>query len=767
MLTLGRSPAAWAVEAIYKDAASKIDRAVNRALIAGNDATAAYLRRQYVAIVAAADAATREARPLLEAGIMAEAAAGARIGKIGARVPAGEPPRPGQAMARANFGGVVNVPAVEAIAVAADARLASIPGTIGRQAADVFREIGVQAVGAGVAGGQTRREVSKRIERDLRHRGLTGFVARNGARWPLDRYASMVARTTTREAMTAGTLSALTDAGEDLVEVSSHGTQCDVCAEYEGNTYSLSGEDDRFDPLDEVPPFHPNCLHVLLPAGATFAEAEAAAAESGPPGDTDVALAEMESAGARRAGVIRARAKRIQGNRARQAEARAARDRLRARRAAAARRARSERADFASAQRARARLQAAEARRIDERLMGETLHPSKRAELMSRRDALERSAARARVKARRAAPPRPPGDVAESGRRARMARPGGSTPPEAQARIMARVRAAEQLGAELRDIEAGGPRARAGVLTEKPGSPAEKRLLTWARGIDSNDLDELSPGEHVNPTYKATVSLTDSAGGSVSEDVFIKPLKSTAGNLRSGIPAGHDGERERAAYLIAKRLKLDTPATVIADVEGLGPSIVQEWVPDASEAVEVLRGPMDIGGSTAETIRAYQQIGLFDEAIGNVDRHAGNWFVREADDMPVAIDHGLAWPEGPTYGNTYVQDWRAVEFPELTRAERKQLLSLLDPEVNRELLEDAHLPRSAVQRFRDRVARMLATDETHDAMDSLRDEAEGFVATLLGKRGAAAKRRLVKKMWDAIGEDATGELIDVLEASAL
>lgn len=138
---------------------------------------------------------------------------------------------------------------------------------VGRRVEDVYRRAGLQAVAEGVAGGQTRRETSRALERRLVRDGVTGFVDRRGAQWQLDTYAEMVARTTTREAMSAGTAQRMRETGQQLVHIPSHNTDCEICQAYEGQTWALPGETvDGYDTIDQLPPFHPRCLHVAAPA---------------------------------------------------------------------------------------------------------------------------------------------------------------------------------------------------------------------------------------------------------------------------------------------------------------------------------------------------------------------------------------------------------------------------------------------------------------------------------------------------------------------
>lgn len=82
-------------------------------------------------------------------------------------------------------------------------------------------------------------------------------------------YADMVLRTVFREIQTMGTLAAADEVGSDLVQVSIHNTACPVCIPFEGKIYSINGKNPAFPPLDDSPPYHPNCLHSLT---VTFEE---------------------------------------------------------------------------------------------------------------------------------------------------------------------------------------------------------------------------------------------------------------------------------------------------------------------------------------------------------------------------------------------------------------------------------------------------------------------------------------------------------------
>jgi len=75
----------------------------------------------------------------------------------------------------------------------------------------------------------------------------------------------MVARTTTREAMTRGTINRLREHGITLAQVSAHNAE-DFCRYHQNAVVSLDGPHPVYPPISAInggPPFHPRCVHVL------------------------------------------------------------------------------------------------------------------------------------------------------------------------------------------------------------------------------------------------------------------------------------------------------------------------------------------------------------------------------------------------------------------------------------------------------------------------------------------------------------------------
>ncbi|MCL6611186.1 MAG: hypothetical protein K6T66_06575 [Peptococcaceae bacterium] len=138
---------------------------------------------------------------------------------------------------------------------------------IGRRINDVFRRVGLEQIGRKLAAGQTWQDMKQKVVQQLLDRGQTAFVDRLGRKWRLDAYASMVTRTTTREAASVATLNTCQEFGLDLVRITTHYPTCEKCASLQGKVYSISGRDSRYPKLTDErrPPIHPNCRHVLVP----------------------------------------------------------------------------------------------------------------------------------------------------------------------------------------------------------------------------------------------------------------------------------------------------------------------------------------------------------------------------------------------------------------------------------------------------------------------------------------------------------------------
>jgi len=91
------------------------------------------------------------------------------------------------------------------------------------------------------------------------------FILINGRNYNLKYYARLVARTRMRKVQTEAVRRTCEQYANDLVQVSEHNTDCQICLPYEGQIYSLSGRHPTYPMLTDTPPWHPNCEHNILP----------------------------------------------------------------------------------------------------------------------------------------------------------------------------------------------------------------------------------------------------------------------------------------------------------------------------------------------------------------------------------------------------------------------------------------------------------------------------------------------------------------------
>lgn len=94
----------------------------------------------------------------------------------------------------------------------------------------------------------------------------------DGQTYKPKKYAEMVARTALREAQTKATLESCRQYENDLVEVSIHPTDCEICRVFEGRIFSISGTHPTYPKLEKKPPFHLGCRHSILPTSEAAIE---------------------------------------------------------------------------------------------------------------------------------------------------------------------------------------------------------------------------------------------------------------------------------------------------------------------------------------------------------------------------------------------------------------------------------------------------------------------------------------------------------------
>ena len=207
-------------------------------------------------------------------------------------------------------------------------------------------------------------------------------------------------------------------------------------------------------------------------------------------------------------------------------------------------------------------------------------------------------------------------------------------------------------------------------------------------------------------------------------DVIIKPEALLVKYpMRSTITPGGDLERERAAYLVAQRMGVDAPETVIREAENIvgKKTIVQSFVKNDGTLLEVLK---DRGSAAMNDIDldSFRSMALFDAVIGNTDRHWGNALVVGKKLIP--IDHGLAFPEGANLGRNgnfkaldlFETPGMPKDFIKLSNKEIDLLKGLLASRTAIRSELEALLPASSVRGLLERIEEMIDTAELWDRM---------------------------------------------------
>jgi hypothetical protein len=97
----------------------------------------------------------------------------------------------------------------------------------------------------------------QKLLNDIANRGFHGFTAKNGARWNIESYSHMFTRHVNNELIR---MNVLENSENELFQVSTHNTICDLCKPFEGRILTRVQ-------IDNSTLFHPNCKHFITPYG--------------------------------------------------------------------------------------------------------------------------------------------------------------------------------------------------------------------------------------------------------------------------------------------------------------------------------------------------------------------------------------------------------------------------------------------------------------------------------------------------------------------
>ena len=117
-------------------------------------------------------------------------------------------------------------------------------------AGDEYRDIVNKVSSQVLAGTKTTNKAMQEAVSQLAEKGLTGFTARNGARWNPEGYTKMVIRTNTQNTINSIQEERIQACGGDFIEISSHSGARPLCSQDQGQVFSLSGYSGYIEDLD-------------------------------------------------------------------------------------------------------------------------------------------------------------------------------------------------------------------------------------------------------------------------------------------------------------------------------------------------------------------------------------------------------------------------------------------------------------------------------------------------------------------------------------
>ena len=109
-------------------------------------------------------------------------------------------------------------------------------------AGDEYRNIVNKVSSQVLAGTKTTNKAMQEAVSQLAEKGLTGFTARNGARWSTEAYTKMVIRSNTRNTINRIQEERIKNSGGNYIEVSSHIGARPLCAKDQGQVFSFNGD---------------------------------------------------------------------------------------------------------------------------------------------------------------------------------------------------------------------------------------------------------------------------------------------------------------------------------------------------------------------------------------------------------------------------------------------------------------------------------------------------------------------------------------------
>jgi hypothetical protein len=97
----------------------------------------------------------------------------------------------------------------------------------------------------------------QKLLNDYANKGITGFVAKNGAKWNIETYSNMLTVHTNNTLVRLAETEKIKAKGKNLVRISDHDTICELCIPYEGKILTFA----ELEEAKKKGLYHPNCKH--------------------------------------------------------------------------------------------------------------------------------------------------------------------------------------------------------------------------------------------------------------------------------------------------------------------------------------------------------------------------------------------------------------------------------------------------------------------------------------------------------------------------
>lgn len=136
--------------------------------------------------------------------------------------------------------------------------------TILRKSEDAYREIINSTIRESLGGATTRKQAAQKALNKFGNRGITSFIDKKGRQWDMASYTEMATRSSIGNASIQGHIDRMKASNRDLVYVTDHAEECELCRPWEGKILSISGTSTKYPSLSDAISqglFHANCGH--------------------------------------------------------------------------------------------------------------------------------------------------------------------------------------------------------------------------------------------------------------------------------------------------------------------------------------------------------------------------------------------------------------------------------------------------------------------------------------------------------------------------